>query len=1097
MRRSQFAVTIYLVLGLAAIVAVAACGRPTASQTTPVSQTLTAVQRQKTATTTIPATLTVTATQTPTPAPTSTPRATTVPTPTPVATSTPRATTVPTPTPAPPLGPTSPATVRELPAPPLSLAVNPFDRLGVYALLTNNTLYRTVDDGETWRKVPLPAPERAPEGQADPARPNALDVWGQRDLVVTRVWPNRVFLRVDQTLYRRGEASWTPLLDRVHAWAVDGAEGREIYAWREGEPGQGSQGTHELHRSEDGGETWKHVYQGVFPPQLQGQDVPGDHGGIASLAIDPASPDILYAGTGLGLYRSLDGGRTWTQFEEGLPPAAAATRSTPLLVGGLGSGPLYALTETSPERSVHGAQAILVRLERGTYIPDEDRWAVVGQDVLQMLAQAEHGFWGVHALAVDPLQPGRLYLGSVQGLWRSADGGETWAPANLGGGPEARPVGAVYRIAVRSGEESELYLWSDTGLHVHLLTTPTISPEEISHEVQLEVVGQLGGQSRAIAVTADTVYLGIGPRIAGLGNALPLLPDAGFTSPLPGMINDIALDDESKLAYVAAGEAGLLLVDVSTVSAARVVGTAETTYGAQAVDVGDGLAVVAEGRPGGQGSVSIVDVSLPEMPWLRAQRKLPGEGLGVALSDAYAYAYVAYEGGLLVLDLSDPDNPAETARLRFPMCGDEVVLSDGYAYVAADGLYIYDLSNPAQPKEVAHFQTTFCVSALAVQEGLAYLSDVFCEMGGCASQLYVVDVSQAAQPRELGTWLSKSAVEDLSVYDVTVYLASRQNGVEAVDVRAPEDIRLLGAYGTLGEVYDVAVSGRFAYVTDGAESGLRVLDLAAPSSGHTWPAVRGRAEVRWADGYAVRDGFAYVPAWQEGLYVLDVRDPDAPRVLEDVRERIGADLGVLEQVVLVEDRAYVVASYYGLVILDIAAPGAPRILGALPLDGMDGGVAVRGEYALVTLDDGEQRALAAIDVRDPKALREVGRASLDGHGYRVAVHGDQAYVSVLDWRSRVVRGGLQVVDVSHPEQPQSVGFLNLPNGAFDVTVSGDYAFIAGDAAGVYVADLANPGSLRLVGLVDTPGSARRVFVLDDQVYVADGAGGLLILERVQ
>jgi hypothetical protein len=318
--------------------------------------------------------------------------------------------------------------------------------------------------------------------------------------------------------------------------------------------------------------------------------------------------------------------------------------------------------------------------------------------------------------------------------------------------------------------------------------------------------------------------------------------------------------------------------------------------------------------------------------------------------------------------------------------------------------------------------------------------------------------------------------------------------VEAVDVGDPDHPELQSAYGTLGEVYDVAVSGSFAYVSDGARSGVRVLDLEASPSEPPWPALRGKAEVPWAGGYAISDGFAYVPAWQEGLYVLDVRDPDDLRVLQDVRDRIGPDLGVLEQVSLVGDRAYVVASYYGLVILDVAEPGAPRLLGELPLDGMDGGVAVLGEHALVTLDDAEQQALAAIDVRDPEALREVGRASLDGHGRRVAVHGDHAYVAVLNWTPAGYSGGLQIVDVADPAGPQRVGFLDLPHGAFDVTVSGDHAFIAGDAAGVYVADLSDPARPRLVGHVNTTGTAFKVTVVSDRVYVADGPGGLLILE---
>lgn len=1056
-------------------------------------------------TTTQTAMATPAATATATPTPTATLTRTPSPSPTVLSTVTPPPSPIP--------FPTSPATVRELPAPPLSLAVDPFDQLGIYALLTNNTFYHTVDGGVTWRKMPLPAPERPLSSQAIPARLNALPVWPQRDLVVTRVWPNHIFLRIDQTLYRRseGENAWAPVLDRVNAWAVDEAEGRLIYAWRLGERTQADPGgkrTHGLYKSEDGGKSWTHVYEGFFPPPLKGQDVPGSHEGIASLAIDHGMPDVLYAGADDGLYRSLNGGYTWARFEEGLPKTAHAYRPVLLLAGGLGSGPVYALTEVVPEKGGNGAQAILARLERGPISPDGDGWRVIGSDVLQMLASAPHGFWGVHTLAVDPDQPNRLYLGNEEGLWRSKDGGETWMPADLGGGMDPVPHGAVYRIAVRSGQETELVLWSDTSLTVHALSTPMIPSEAISHEVQFEVVGQVGGQSRAVAATSSTIYLGIGPRIAGLGNTLPLasLADFGFTPPLPGLVNDMVVDEENSIAYVAAGEAGLLIVDISTVSIARVLGQVETRYEAQAVAVREGLAIVAEGHPGGKGGVSIVDVAIPEMPWQVAYYRLPGPARGAALAEGYAY--LVYENGLTVLDLSgvlDPQNPTqpvETARIPLPQCGADVVVEGGHAYVAADGLRVYDLSDPAQPRQVGQFKSFFCASALAVQDDRAYLTDVFCEFGSCGSTLHIVDVSDPARPTEVDTWLSQSAVEDVAVYNQVVYLASWQKGVEAVDVagivhpRNPADPRFLNAYGTLGLVTDVVVDGGFAYVSDGALSGLRVLDLATSPRGRVWPKVRGTAGMRWAGGYTVTHGLAYVPVWNEGIRIVDVRDPDAPQELSV------QDIGMAVQAVVSGNLAYV-SVYDGLVVLDVPAmfdshePTAPHVRSKMALSGEAIGLAVREGAAYVAVagvNGSEKGTLYVIDVWDPDSPKQIGAVGIEGRGLRVTLTGGLACIAVLDWSSMTPKGGVQVVDVSEPAQPRSVAFLALPVGAFDVQVSGQYAFIAGGEAGVYVADLSDPAHLRLVGHMDTPGMARRVSVVGDRVFVADDAGGLLVLE---
>ncbi|MBN1580625.1 MAG: hypothetical protein JXA89_07965, partial [Anaerolineae bacterium] len=921
--------------------------------------------------------------------------------------------------------------------------------------------------------------------------------------VVTRVWPSRILVKAGQVLYRRSQedTAWTPLLDQVGAWAVDESEGDLIYAWRVDDRPESERGGRKiggLYKSSDGGTTWAHVYRDIFPPRLTGHNPPGNEDGLSSLVIDPVMPDILYAGTDWGLYRSLDSGRTWAFFEDGLPGTAPATyRRVALLAGGSGSGPVYALTEAVLQESGAGRQAVLARLDRGRVSPSEDHWTMVGADVLGMLSRAGRGFLGAHTLAVDPDQPDRLYLGSVQGLWHSQDSGISWAPVNLGGGPDSGPIGEVYRIAVRSGEETELIFWSDTGLHVHTVSTPMISREEISNEVQLELVEQLGGHSRAVAVTSGAVYLGIGPRIAGLVNSrLAALGDFGFTPPLPGMVNDMVLDEAQELAYVAAGEAGLLIVDVSTLSIARIVGQVETRYAAQAVAVHDGLAAVAEGDPGGKGGVSIMDVSLPDMPWLVAYHTLPGPARGAALADGYAY--LAYEGGLSALDLSDRQEPVETARVSLPQCGSDVAIDQGYAYVTADGLRVFDLSEPAQPAQVGHFQTIFCPFAVAVREGRAYFADVFCEQGGCGSTLHVVDVANPKDLQEIGTWFTKSAVEDLAVFNDIVYLASWQKGVEAVDVSGdldpgdPADLRFSSAYGTLGEVVDVVVDGGFAYASDGAEAGLQVLDLAKSPRRRIWPRLRGTAEMRWASGYTVVDGLAYVPVWGEGMRIVDVRDPDVPVELSAL------DLGIASQAVVVGDRAYVTI-YGGLVVIDVADPSSPQQLGLMALgDGQAMGLAIRDGLAYVAVEqDGEKGTLYVVDVRDPSAPQHVGAVGIAGRGLRIAIDGPLAYVAVLDWSSATSKGGVQVLDVSDPVQPQTAGFLRLPGGAFDVQVAGQHVFVAGGGAGVYVAQVSgglDAIEMSLLGHIDTAGSARRVFVAGDELFVADEGGGLLVVE---
>ena len=128
-------------------------------------------------------------------------------------------------------------------------------------------------------------------------------------------------------LFRSRDAgiTWEPAglagSDRIGRILVDPREGDRVYVAALGKlytPG----GQRGIYRTTDGGKTWNQVLEG------------GDWTGFVDLAMDPSDPDTLYAaawerkrrpwnfvegGKGSAIYKSTDGGDSWTRLKGGFP----------------------------------------------------------------------------------------------------------------------------------------------------------------------------------------------------------------------------------------------------------------------------------------------------------------------------------------------------------------------------------------------------------------------------------------------------------------------------------------------------------------------------------------------------------------------------------------------------------------------------------------------------------------------------------------------------------------------------------------------------------------------------------------------------------
>ena len=168
-----------------------------------------------------------------------------------------------------------------------------------------------------------------------------------------------------------------------------------------------------IYRTTNGGKTWQHVLY------------INDNTGVVDLAADPTNPNLLYAaawqmrdwpwldyfephgGPGSGIYRSTDGGKTWTRLSGGGWPSGP--------IGRIG----LAVTHTAQGTRIYAT--VESHTEGGIWRSDDGgtRWQRVNDE------GGVFGNWYFSRLTVDPANPNVVYSAG-QSIRRSSDGGRTW-----------------------------------------------------------------------------------------------------------------------------------------------------------------------------------------------------------------------------------------------------------------------------------------------------------------------------------------------------------------------------------------------------------------------------------------------------------------------------------------------------------------------------------------------------------------------------------------------------------------------------------------------------------------------------------------------
>jgi photosystem II stability/assembly factor-like uncharacterized protein len=287
-------------------------------------------------------------------------------------------------------------------------------------------VYKSTDSGENWTNVGLKDSEHIAKILVDPNDGNNVLVcasghlWNDND-------ERGVYKSID------GGKTWKKVLAGANGssgcglLAVSRQEPKTIYAsmwdfrrqgWTFRSGGQGSG----LFKSTDGGDHWTEIND------TNAKGLPPKPWGRVAVAVAHSKPQVVYANIeaekGRGLYRSDDGGATWSKGD-----TSNFMVWRPFYFGNLTVDP-------KDENKIFKPDYFLLL-------------STDGGKSFNIVSGAAHGDF--HDVWINPKNPNIVIAGDDGGLWRSEDGGNRWKhQLNL-------PVSQFYHVSVDNADPYHVY----------------------------------------------------------------------------------------------------------------------------------------------------------------------------------------------------------------------------------------------------------------------------------------------------------------------------------------------------------------------------------------------------------------------------------------------------------------------------------------------------------------------------------------------------------------------------------------------------------------------------------------------------------------
>ena len=266
-------------------------------------------------------------------------------------------------------------------------------------------------------------------------------------------------------------------------------------------------------------------------------------------------------------------------------------------------------------------------------------------------------------------------------------------------------------------------------------------------------------------------------------------------------IDILHTEEGGRIAYVACGIGGIKIVEFESAFDAVFRHRIPLTGTAVDVRVENGHAYVAAGESG----LIIMEIGNPDNPRTVSHVRTAAPAWGVEIRGGYVYLCA---DDLIVVDSREPMNSRVVARRSMPGSAYRIAIIDNLGYVAAlgGGLQIFDVENPANPRAIGSYESQGNATNITVSGNRGYLLDTL-------AGVQILDLSNPRRPEFIAELQTDALPIAAQIRGDYLFLLDQER-VQIVDVRDRNLVSRPNFQAALRFPSDVAVVGDAVYVTD-------------------------------------------------------------------------------------------------------------------------------------------------------------------------------------------------------------------------------------------------------------------------------------------